>query len=125
MYLRRECSVLADGVPGKDSSMATSRTIHKAGTVTTGASEVHRALCSPELERIGEYEIASRVIPARHVGGDFVCSFQQGNQTFAVLGDLMGKGLSAAMWITHLVDLMHRAAEDSQNTCDLLARLNS
>jgi sigma-B regulation protein RsbU (phosphoserine phosphatase) len=68
--------------------------------------------------------MASRVVPARHVGGDFVCTFQQGNQTFAVLGDLMGKGLSAAMWITHIVDLVHRAAESSLNTCDLLARLN-
>lgn len=90
-----------------------------------GASEVHRALCAPDSQRIGAYEIASRVIHARYVGGDFVCTFQQGNQTYAVLGDLMGKGLSAAMWITHIVDLVHRAAESSQNTCDLLAKLNS
>src|SRR4051812_36777085 len=91
----------------------------------TGASEVHRALCAPEFQRIGDYEFASRVIPALHIGGDFVCTFQQGNQTFAVLGDLMGKGLSAAMWITHIVDLVHRAVEASQNTCDLLAHLNT
>lgn len=90
----------------------------------TGASGVHRALCAPELQRIGEYELASQVLPAKHVGGDFVCSFQQGNQTFAVLGDLMGKGLSAAMWITHIIDLVHRSAEPSQNVCDLLGRLN-
>lgn len=101
------------------------RIARETGVAVRGASEVHRALCAPEFQRIGAYEIASRVVPARHVGGDFVCSFQQGNQTYAVLGDLMGKGLSAAMWITHIVDLVHRAAESSQNTCDLLAQLNT
>jgi phosphoserine phosphatase RsbU/P len=104
--------------------MACTRIVRETSVAITGASEVHRALCAPEFERIGNYEIASRVVPARHVGGDFVCTIQQGNQTYAVLGDLMGKGLSAAMWITHIVDVVHRAAEGSLNTCDLLVRLN-
>lgn len=90
----------------------------------TGATEVHRALCAPEWQRVGDYEIASRVVPARHVSGDFVYSLQQEDETFFVLGDLMGKGLSAAMWITHIVDLVHRSAEGSHDVCDLLRRLN-
>jgi sigma-B regulation protein RsbU (phosphoserine phosphatase) len=91
----------------------------------TGAREVHRALCAPELQHLGSFEFASRVIPARHVSGDFVHSLQHHGMTFIVLGDLMGKGLSAAMWLTHVVDLVHRAAEGSQDACDLLRRLNS
>lgn len=91
----------------------------------TGASDVHRALCAPDSQRAGMYENSSRVIPARHVGGDFVCTFQQGKGTFAVLGDLLGKGIAAAMWITHIVDLVHRAGEESKNAGELLERLNA
>ncbi|MDT8068058.1 MAG: PP2C family protein-serine/threonine phosphatase [Terriglobia bacterium] len=90
-----------------------------------GATEVHRALCAPELQHLGAFEFASTIIPARHVSGDFVHSLQHRGKTFIVLGDLMGKGLSAAMWLTHVIDLVHRAAEGSQNVCDLLSRLNS
>ena len=91
----------------------------------TGATEVHRALCAPELQYLGGFEFASRVIPARHVSGDFIHSLQHHGMTFIVLGDLMGKGLSAAMWLTHVVDLVHRAAEGAGDVCDLLRRLNS
>jgi sigma-B regulation protein RsbU (phosphoserine phosphatase) len=37
----------------------------------------------------------------------------------------MGKGLSAAMWITHILDLVHRAAERSRTVCEFLGRLNT
>lgn len=90
----------------------------------TGATEVHRALCAPESQKVAGFEIACRVVPARHVGGDFICSFEHAGKTFALLGDLMGKGLSAAMWVTHTIDLMHRAAEGSRNVCELLRQLN-
>jgi phosphoserine phosphatase RsbU/P len=43
----------------------------------------------------------------------------------AILGDLMGKGLPAAMWITHIVDLFHRATEDFKTLPTLMERLNA
>ena len=91
----------------------------------SGASEVHSALCSPERQRKGRLEIASRVVPARHIGGDFVLSFDAGSQAIAVVGDLMGKGLSAAMWITHLIDLVYRAGEGFESTAGMMERLNN
>ena len=91
----------------------------------SGAAEVHRALCAPEMMRAGDFEIATRIIPARHVGGDFVCIMHRGNRMIAVVGDLMGKGLSAAMWLTHTVDLIHRAAESSHTLKSMLELLNS
>ena len=91
----------------------------------TGATEVHRAICAPELQHLDSFEFASRVIPARHVSGDFIHTLRHHGMTFIVLGDLMGKGLSAAMWLTHVVDLVHRAAEGSEDVCELLRRLNS
>lgn len=91
----------------------------------SGASEVHSALCAPELQRKGPFEIASRVVPARHIGGDFVLTFDIGQHTVAVVGDLMGKGLSAAMWITHMIDLVYRASEGFESTAVMMARLNT
>ena len=90
----------------------------------TGAREVHRALSAPEEQFIGSYEIASRVVPARFVPGDFVCSFRECGKTILILGDLIGKGLSAAMWLTHTVDLVRRSAEESCNVAELLRKLN-
>ncbi len=90
----------------------------------TGACEIHRALCAPELEQAGNFEIACHVLPVRHVGGDIVCTIHRKHDSFAFLADVMGKGLAAAMWTTHLVDLLHRAAEKSRNTCELLTCLN-
>src|SRR3954453_7070881 len=69
--------------------------------VLWGAKEVHEALCAPARQRIGNFEIACSTVPARHVSGDFVITFEQNGEWYLALGDLMGKGLSAAMWLTH------------------------
>ncbi len=41
------------------------------------------------------------------------------------VGDLMGKGLAAAMWLTHVIDLVRRAAEPFDSVSGVLARLNA
>src|SRR4051812_47121712 len=74
-----------------------------------GANQVHDAICAAPLQRIGQFELATSIIPARYVSGDFIVSFQHQGAWFVALGDLMGKGLSAAMWLTHVVDLVRRA----------------
>ncbi len=94
-------------------------------TALTGASEVHSALCVPEFHRVNGFDVAARIIPHRHVGGDFVCKVESGNTTVLVLGDLMGKGLSAAMWITHILDLVHRAAERFSSLGAMMTKLNA
>lgn len=90
----------------------------------SGAAEVHRALCAAEQVRIGNYEFASRILPARHVGGDFVCMVKRGPNSIAIIGDLMGKGLPAAMWLTHSIDLIHRAAERTGDLSSMMAEWN-
>ena len=54
---------------------------------------------------MGDFDIACSTVPARHVSGDFVITFEQNGAWYLALGDLMGKGLSAAMWLTHVLDL--------------------
>jgi len=90
-----------------------------------GATEVHRALCIPPQMQIAGWEIATRILPHRGISGDFVIRVERPGGTLVVIGDLMGKGLSAAMWLTHIIDLLRRAAEPFDSLPGILARLNA
>jgi len=89
-----------------------------------GAREVHEALCAPALRRIGNFDIACATVPAQHVSSDFVTMFVHNGCWFLAMGDLMGKGLSAAMWLTHVLDLLHRACETGDALPAIMQSLN-
>lgn len=90
-----------------------------------GAAEVHRALCIPPRMHTAGWEVASRILPHRGVSGDFVVRVDRPGGTLLAIGDLMGKGLSAAMWLTHVIDLLQRAAEPFDSLSAVLARVNA
>jgi sigma-B regulation protein RsbU (phosphoserine phosphatase) len=48
----------------------------------------------------------------------------RGSSSIAIIGDLMGKGLPAAMWLTHSIDLIHRAAERNSDLSSMMAEWN-
>lgn len=89
-----------------------------------GAREVYEALCAPARQRIGNFEVACGTIAARHISGDFVVTFEQNGMWYLALGDLMGKGLSAAMWLTHILDLLHRACETESSLTEVMGMIN-
>lgn len=70
------------------------------------ALQVPRRLSGPRRIRRGEFEIASEIFPAQFFSGDFVTVFDAGDATFLALGDIAGKGLTAAMWSTHVLGLI-------------------
>jgi serine phosphatase RsbU (regulator of sigma subunit) len=70
------------------------------------ALQVPRRLSGPRRVRRGRFEIASEIFPAQFFSGDFVSVFDVGEATFFALGDITGKGLTAAMWSTHLLGLV-------------------
>lgn len=90
----------------------------------TAANQVHDALCAPDLQEIGPYQFATSIIPARFVSGDFVLAFEQRGAWHFALGDLMGKGLAAAMWLTHVVDLIRHSCEQHDELPTIMGRLN-
>src|SRR4051812_34119138 len=67
--------------------------------IVLGANQVHDALSAPGSQKIGQFEIANSIVPARHVSGDFAALFERNGSWYLALADLMGKGLSAAMWM--------------------------
>ena len=93
-------------------------------SIILGANQVHDAICSPPSKTIATFEVGSSIVPARHVSGDFVISFEHRGSWFVALGDLMGKGLSAAMWLTHVVDMIHRACERESELPAIMTSMN-
>lgn len=70
------------------------------------AQQVQRRLGGSRRLRRGQFEIATEIFPVQHFSGDFVCLFDQGDSTIVAFGDVAGKGLTAAMWSTHLMSLV-------------------
>jgi serine phosphatase RsbU (regulator of sigma subunit) len=61
------------------------------------AGEVQRALLPIASPPISGYELAGRCLPSRNVGGDFYDWQLTGDDLTIVLGDVMGKGMPAAL----------------------------
>jgi serine phosphatase RsbU (regulator of sigma subunit) len=64
---------------------------------------MQRRLCGPRRLHRGPFEFATEVFPARHLSGDFISLFDCGSEIAFAIGDIMGKGLPAAMWFTHMM----------------------
>src|SRR5262249_35027645 len=68
--------------------------------------QVPRRLSGPRRIRRGPYEIASEIFPVQFFSGDLVSVFDAGDATVFAVGDIAGKGLTAAMWSTHVLGLV-------------------
>jgi hypothetical protein len=94
-------------------------------TELSAAREIQRLMVPEELPPTPGYAIESIYRPAAQVGGDF---FQViplgGGQTLVVVGDVSGKGLSAAMIVSMLIGMLHAISKMSQDPAQILAELN-
>lgn len=88
------------------------------------ALQVPRKLSGPRRLRRGAFEIASEIFPVGHFSGDFVSVFDAGESTFFALGDIAGKGLTAAMWFTHVMGLVRTCAASLESPQAVLAAVN-
>jgi len=88
------------------------------------AAQVQRRLCAPRELRLGDFEIAGEIFPVRHLSGDFFKVFELEGALGVIVGDIAGKGLSAGIWMPHLVSLLHSHALAHKNPADVLAHAN-
>jgi len=88
------------------------------------ALQVPRRLSGPRRVRRGPYEIASEIFPAQFFSGDFVTVFDSGDATFLALGDISGKGLTAAMWSTHVLGLIRTYSASLGSPQSVLRAIN-
>jgi phosphoserine phosphatase RsbU/P len=88
------------------------------------AAQIQRRLCAPRQFHSGEFEVAGEIFPVRHLSGDFFKVFELGSGLGIVVGDIAGKGLSAGIWMPHLVSLIHSCAKTYSNPAEALAAAN-
>ncbi|MGA2217673.1 MAG: SpoIIE family protein phosphatase [Terracidiphilus sp.] len=95
-------------------------------TELAAAREIQRLMVPEELPPTPGYAIESIYRPAAQVGGDF---FQviplDGGQTLVVVGDVSGKGISAAMIVSMLIGMLHTISGVIQDPAQILAELNN
>lgn len=89
------------------------------------ARELQRVLVPTTLPVVPGFTLTSAYQPAHEVGGDF---FQiiplEKSATLVVLGDVSGKGLTAAMAVSLIVGALRALAEDYPRPAELLTLLN-
>lgn len=88
------------------------------------AAQVQRKLCGPRLLRREPFEIASEIFPVSHLSGDFICVFELGTDLVFAIGDIAGKGLSAAMWFTYVVGMVRFQIEALGDLAAALSAIN-
>ena len=91
----------------------------------TAAREVQRLMVPEAIPLVPGYTIDSIYHPAAEVGGDF---FQliplNSGHTLAVIGDVSGKGLSAAMVVSLIVGMLCVVSGATEDPGEILSELN-
>src|SRR5882724_8702477 len=88
------------------------------------AAQVQRRLCAPRQFNSGEFEVAGEIFPVRHLSGDFFKVLELDSALGIVVGDIAGKGLSAGIWLPHLVSLIYRCARSHADPGEAIAEAN-
>jgi hypothetical protein len=95
-------------------------------TELAAAREIQRIMVPQELPPAPGYAIESIYRPAAQVGGDFFQVIPLGDdQTLVVIGDVSGKGLSAAMIVSMLIGMLRSISTISRDPSRILTELNS
>src|SRR5258706_6612576 len=88
------------------------------------AAQIQRRLCAPRQFSSGQFEVAGEIFPVRHLSGDFFKVMELGSALGILVGDIAGNGLSAGIWLPHLVSLIHRCARAHPDPADAIAQAN-
>ena len=95
-------------------------------TELAAAREIQRIMVPEEFPPAPGYAIESIYRPAAQVGGDFFQVIPLGDsQTLVVIGDVSGKGLSAAMIVSMLIGMLRAITSVSRDPSRILAELNN
>jgi sigma-B regulation protein RsbU (phosphoserine phosphatase) len=89
------------------------------------AREVQQVILPEQVEAVPGFTVESAYQPAQQVGGDFFQILPAGEGGLVlVIGDVAGKGLSAAMLVSVLVGAIRAIADFTWDPAEMLARLN-
>jgi phosphoserine phosphatase RsbU/P len=89
------------------------------------ATMIQQKLLPAEMPKVAGYEMAARQVPCFEVGGDLydAGTLRDGSILFAV-GDVSGKGLGAALLMSHLIASMRVLYDEELPLPDLAAKVH-
>jgi len=89
------------------------------------AREVQRVMVPETLPAVSGYSIESVYRPAAEVGGDFLQVIRlKSGRTLLVIGDVSGKGLSAAMIVSMIVGMLCVVTAFTEEPAEILSEIN-
>ncbi len=89
------------------------------------AAAIQQALLPTEPRRLGDVEVAGRNVPSLDVGGDYFDFVESVEGKVVVgLGDVAGKGMPAALLMTHLHASVRAQVETERPLVEVMRRLN-
>jgi serine phosphatase RsbU (regulator of sigma subunit) len=98
---------------------------HICGADTLEAREIQQSLIPSSGLRGNRFEVAFRFSPLAEVGGDFADFFTLPNGLIGLyVGDVVGKGLSAAMYASLVMGMMRGINKTGTEPADVLALLS-
>ena len=90
------------------------------------AAETQINLLPKSIPKVADYQIAGKSIPAKDVGGDYYDFIQVDDNNFAFcLGDVSGKGMSAAMLMSNLQATLRAQILSGENSTETITRANT
>lgn len=88
------------------------------------ARDVQTALIPMHSPPDKNFEISCHYETAKEVGGDFIDFFQKDEGYYIAIGDVSGKGMSAALYMVQVRLLIRHLAESFENPKKILTSLN-
>jgi adenylate cyclase len=90
------------------------------------AASIQRSFLPPDVRQINSIQIRAFLKPARYVGGDLYDIIYLDDNAFGVfIGDVSGKGVSAALIMAQTISLLRVLARNSRDPGEVLKSLNN
>ena len=71
-----------------------------------------------------DIEVQAALVPMREVGGDLYDYYRKGDDLFFIIGDVSGKGISAALFMSATVNLFRSAVKRLQSPKAIMEEIN-
>lgn len=89
------------------------------------ARHIQRSLLPKSLPSFENFELSGIMKPAQHVGGDYYDFIKVSDtKLFAIVGDVSGKGLSAALYMSKLQTMIRLYCTEEKSPKEILTEIN-
>lgn len=89
------------------------------------AADVQQRMLPRKLPVIPRLDVAARYLPSFELGGDFYDFFELGDNLGVAIGDVVGKGIAAALLMAGVRSSLRAHVQDIYHIDDVLSRVNA